>query len=136
MKKENQGKILNVASTGSFKPGPLMAVHYGIKAYVLSFTESIAAELKDSNITVTALCPGYTKTNFHKKAGMKRSNKFKYQKAMSPALVAKLGYNAMMKGKVIEIPGITFKLFTFILRILPRSFIRNSQLKVRKGDDF
>ena len=94
MVKRNKGKILNVASTGAYHPGPYTAVYYATKAYVLSFTEAIAEELKNYDITVSALCPGATKTNFSKNAGKKDN-----ANAMSSEFVAKKAYKGLMKNK-------------------------------------
>ena len=95
--KRNSGKILNVSSTAALIPGPLQAVYYATKAYVLSFSNAIAQELKDTNITVTALLPGATETEFAKTSDMSKTAVFK--KTANPYEVAKEGYDAMIKGK-------------------------------------
>ncbi len=107
------GKILNVASTGSYHPGPYTATYYATKAYVLSLSEALWLEMKPYNITVSALCPGATKTNFAKSAGKVDSNI-----AMSPAFVAKAAYKGLMKGKRVIIPGMRNKLFVKLPRWL------------------
>ncbi|WP_261392399.1 SDR family NAD(P)-dependent oxidoreductase [Priestia flexa] len=76
MVERNEGRILNIASVASFLPGPLMAVYYATKAYVLSFTEALENELKDTNITISALCPGPTKTGFSDRANLSSSKLF------------------------------------------------------------
>lgn len=111
-----EGKILNVASTGAYQPGPLIGVYYATKAYVLSFSESLREEVKDKGIQVTTLCPGATKTNFSK-----RSGKGDLDVAMSAEKVAKIGYNALMKNKGICIPGIMNKVLVFFSKIAPTS---------------
>lgn len=121
----NRGGILNVASTGAYHAGPYTAVYYATKAYVLSFTEAIARELKDYNIAVTALCPGATKTNFAKRAG-RRDNKA----AMSPSKVAEAGYKALMKKKTVLVPGIANKLLVKVPRSLVKFFVERYQRKL------
>jgi len=103
--KRNSGKILNVSSTGSLMAGPLQAVYYASKAYVTSFSNAIAQELHDTDITVTALLPGGTETEFAKTADM--SNTPLFAKTVSPYVVAKEGYDAMLKGKLDVIAGVT-----------------------------
>src|SRR5690606_2859260 len=103
-----QGKILNVASTAAFQPGPLMAVYYATKAFVLSFSEAIANELAARRVTVTALCPGPTATGFEKEAGVGGSELFSGNIATPPE-VAQTGYEALMAGKAVVIPGIKNK---------------------------
>jgi uncharacterized protein len=105
MLEHKRGRIMNVASTAGFQPGPLMAVYYATKAYVISFTEAIANELKGSRITVTCVCPGPTETDFLRRANMEKSRLFKIGK-MSSADVARIGYAAMMRGKTLVIPGL------------------------------
>ena len=126
MIKMKKGKILNVASTGAYHPGPYTAVYYATKAYVLSFTEALAEELKEYNITVSALCPGATKTNFSKNAG-KRDNK----NSMSPQFVAQKGYKGLMKNKVTIVPGIQYKLFVLLPRKLVTPFVGRYQRKLK-----
>ena len=125
MVKRMRGSILNVASTGSYHAGPYTAVYYATKAYVLSFTEAIAKELKPYNIVVTALCPGATKTNFAKRAG-RRDNKA----AMSPEKVAEAGYKALMKKKTVVVPGIANKLLVKLPRSLVKGFVGRYQRKL------
>lgn len=122
MLKHRYGKILNVGSTGSFVPGPLNAVYCATKAYVLSFSEGIAEELRDTGVTVTVLCPGATRTEFHKRAGMEDINLLKFG-VMDARTVAKIGYRALMKGKRIVIPGIYNKLQMFLAKFTPRKML-------------
>jgi short-subunit dehydrogenase len=121
---QRRGRILNVASTAGFAPGPLMAVYYATKAYVISFSEAIANELKGTGITVTALCPGPTRTSFAEVAGAQDSNLFQNPNVLDPAPVAEAGYRAMMRGKAIVIPGLANKLLIQSLRIGPRWLVR------------
>ncbi|HEY1272860.1 MAG TPA: SDR family oxidoreductase [Terriglobales bacterium] len=99
------GKILNVASTAAFQPGPLMAVYYATKAYVLSFSQAIANELQGTGVTVTCLCPGPTETGFAARAGNDTSRLFKRFAVMDAESVARDGYRVLMKGKPLAISG-------------------------------
>jgi len=119
MVERRSGKILNVASTAAFQPGPFMSVYYASKAYVLMFSEALAIELKDSGVSMTTLCPGATKTNFAKSANMLQTKLFK-DKGMKAHIVAAKGYNGMMRGKSLVIPGLKNKFFTFGVRFIPR----------------
>src|SRR5208282_1614513 len=94
------GRIMNVASTAGFQPGPLLAVYYATKAYVISFSEAIANELGNSGVTVTCFCPGATHTGFAARAGVDKSRLFKLG-AMSAEKVARDGYRAMMQGRTL-----------------------------------
>lgn len=121
MKLRREGKILNVASTAAFQPGPLMAVYYASKAYVLSFSEALAEELRGTGITVTALCPGPSKTNFAKAANVEKTKMF--AKVMNADVVARLGYKALMKGQRVVVTGTVNKLGTYAVKFLPRSLV-------------
>ncbi|MBS7233784.1 SDR family oxidoreductase [Flavobacterium psychroterrae] len=103
--KRNDGKILNVSSTACFIPGPLQAVYYASKAYVTSFSYALSEELSDTAITVTALMPGATETEFAKTSGMDRTELF--NKTAQPQEVALAGYNAMLDGKLDIVAGLT-----------------------------
>ncbi|MBI2838768.1 MAG: SDR family oxidoreductase [Acidobacteria bacterium] len=120
----HKGRILNVASTAAFQPGPLMAVYYATKAYVLSFTEALAAELQGSGVTVTALCPGPTRTGFQGAAKMEKSRLVSGLLSMQDAAtVAKVGYKAMMRGSRIAVPGIVNRLLAQSIRFTPRRLV-------------
>ncbi|NOH15144.1 SDR family NAD(P)-dependent oxidoreductase [Clostridium cochlearium] len=123
-----KGSILNIASTGAYQPGPLIAVYYATKAYVLSFSEALYNELKPYNIKVTALCPGTTNTEFAKNSG-----KGELKNAMSSRTVAEIGYRALMNGKRVEVPGILNKVLVSMSKITPRrilaSIVRSIQRK-------
>lgn len=121
MIKRHSGKILNVASTAAFQPGPLMAVYYATKAYVLSFSEALSEELRNAGVTVTALCPGPTQTDFAEAAQMTNSRLFQTFGVADPAEVAKYGFDAMMHGKRLAIPGFRNKMVAQAHRIAPRS---------------
>ncbi len=116
------GKILNVASTAAFQPGPLMAVYYASKAYVLSFSEAIADELRRTRITVTALCPGPTKTEFHERAKIQNSRMLTAN-TMDAATVARAGYEGMLKGRRLVIPGFTNRFLAASVRLAPRRLV-------------
>jgi short-subunit dehydrogenase len=119
-----QGRILNVASTAAFQPGPFMAVYYASKAFVLSFSEALWEELRGTGVTVTALCPGPTPTNFQARSGME--NVF-LTKGIIPltdaAFVARAGYRAMSKGRRVVIPGLFNRLGAHGVRFLPKFLV-------------
>ncbi|MGR6034950.1 MAG: SDR family NAD(P)-dependent oxidoreductase [Candidatus Nitrosoglobus sp.] len=120
---ERRGKIMNVASTAAFQPGPYMAVYYATKAYVLSLTEALASELEDTGVTVTALCPGPTQSGFQDKAAMNNSALVKGKKLPTADEVGQAGYRAMMAGKRVFVPGFMNKLLVQTVRFLPRSMV-------------
>jgi short-subunit dehydrogenase len=117
------GKVMNVASIASFLPGPLMAIYYATKAYVLHFSEAINNELKENNISVTALCPGPTLSGFQDAANLGESKFFQGNKFPSSKEVADYGYKAMIKGKAVAIHGFSNRLMVFSLRFTPRSWV-------------
>lgn len=119
MKQRNEGKILNVASIAAFAPGPLMAVYHATKAYVLSFSEALAEDLKETDIAITILCPGPTSTNFGKVAASDNTKMF--NNAMAAETVAKAGYNALMRNKRVIVTGAVNKIAVFLTRFFPRS---------------
>ena len=121
MIKAKSGRILNLASTAAFVPGPMMAVYYATKAYVLSFSEALAEELRNSGVTVTALCPGPTRTEFATTAHVTESRLFTLFGMDDAASVAEYGVAAMMHGRRVAIPGIRNKLVAQAHRISPRS---------------
>ncbi len=131
MIEKGKGRILNLASVASFEPGPLMSVYYATKAYVLSFTEALASELKKTGVTAHALCPGPTNTGFSKAAGAQKTNVFKESSSASASKVAAYGYRKMMKGKTVIVCGIGFKFLVFAVRILPRSAVRKIVMMIQ-----
>jgi uncharacterized protein len=123
MLERHSGKILNVASTAGFQPGPMMAVYYATKAYVISFSEALANELKDSGVTVTCLCPGPTDTGFQARAGTDKAQLLKKLRPMDAKTVARDGYRGVMAGKTLVISGFRNWLLTESLRISPRKLV-------------
>ena len=116
------GRILNVASMAAFVPGPWMSVYYATKAFLLSFSEAIDYELKPNGVTVTTLCPGPTESEFKVRAGSHRSRLFD-SFVMDAPRVARVGYDGMMKGKAVAIPGLRNKLIPVATRLTPRPLI-------------
>jgi short-subunit dehydrogenase len=127
-----RGRILNVASTAGFQPGPLMAVYYATKAYVLHFSEAIAEELTGTGVSVTVLCPGPTATDFPARAGVERSRLFS-RGVLDPKVVADAGYRGMMEGKVVVIPGLGNRIGAQILRVSPRAVARKYVRRLNSG---
>jgi short-subunit dehydrogenase len=119
MVERRRGGVLNVASTAAFQAGPNMAVYYATKAYVLSFSEALAEEVSGTGVTVTALCPGPTHTNLTAASGMRTSRLFNLS-AMSAEAVARIGYAAFRKGRVVAIAGFRNQLLAFLVRLAPR----------------
>ena len=119
----NEGSILNVASTAAFSAGPKMGVYYASKAYVLSLTESIHEEVRDKNIKVSCLCPGAVRTGFQGKAGIIKNEKAK-SLMMEARDVAKVAYKEFKKGKAIIIPGYKNKILVWANKFIPRSLAR------------
>jgi len=121
--KRNEGRILNVSSTASLMAGPLQAVYYATKAYVTSFSNAIAEELHDTNITVTALLPGPTETEFASTSGMDKTSLF--ANTFSARSVAEDGYNAMLAGKLNIISGVTFtqRMMIAAIPITPKKMV-------------
>jgi short-subunit dehydrogenase len=122
MIQRKHGRIMNVASTAGFQPGPLMAVYYATKAYVIMFSEAIANELKGSGVTVTCFCPGATATNFAERAKMEESRLFKMG-TMKSRDVALVGYKGMLAGKGLVIPGLLNKTLAMSVRFSPRKLV-------------
>ena len=118
-----QGKIMNVASTAGFLPGPKMAVYHASKAYVLYLSEAVAEELSGSRVLVSALCPGATKTEFFEGADMKNVRLTNMGMMASAEDVAIAGWRAMKAGQHIKVPGLINKVFAFLPRLLPRRVI-------------
>mgnify|MGYP001324480674 CR=1 FL=1 len=123
MVERGSGRILNVASMAGFIPGPFQAVYYATKAYVLSFSEAIASELDGSGVTVTALCPGPTKTEFEEVANVAGSKAFMIQASVES--VARYGYKSMLKGRAVAVPGSANRLLVnYLLRMTPKNVAR------------
>ena len=117
------GKIMNVASTAAFQPGPLMAVYYATKAYVLSFSEALANEVAGSGVVVSCFCPGATDTGFAKRAGTENSRLFKKLRPMNVEAVALDGYRGLMAGRTVVISGVQNWLVAESLRFAPRKLV-------------
>jgi short-subunit dehydrogenase len=117
--KRGYGRVLNVASTAAFMPGPFMAVYYASKAYVLSFSQALAEENRTTGVSVTALCPGPTQTHFASEAGMEHSRLFNGEKVMDAKSVARAGYKGMIAGKEVVIPGAGNRLMVGLRRFAP-----------------
>ncbi len=122
MRARRWGRILNVASTAAFQPGPLMAVYYASKAYVLSFSEALANELAGSGVTVTVLCPGPTATGFSARAGVGHARLFR-SKVMGAARVAREGLEAALRGRTVVVPGVQNRVLARLARWLPRKTV-------------
>ncbi|HYD03007.1 MAG TPA: SDR family oxidoreductase [Alphaproteobacteria bacterium] len=131
MLEANSGRIMNVASTAAFNPGPLMAVYYASKAYVLSFSEALAEELSNTNIKVTTLCPGPTKTNFSTVTGVENARVLN-EKIPDAKEIAEYAYNALVQEKRIAIPGIKNKILINATRIIPRKIVTKTIKKIQQ----
>jgi len=117
------GRILNVASTAAFMPGPNRAIYHATKAYVLSLSEAVAEELRTSAVSVTVLCPGATQTAFFDAAGMEGVRLLKLTRPAAAPAVARAGWQAMMRGRRILVPGVMNRLFAFAPRLAPRGLV-------------
>ncbi|HEY2011975.1 MAG TPA: SDR family oxidoreductase [Bryobacteraceae bacterium] len=133
MLRRREGRILNVASTAAFVPGPLMAMYYASKAFVLSFSESVANEVKGSGVTVTVLCPGPTRSEFGEAAGISDSKLFKGA-MMQADEVARIGYRAMMAGKAEVIAGARNRWMMLGTRLAPRTMLAAVTRRLNSGD--
>ncbi len=129
------GRVMNVASTAAFMPGPLMSVYYASKAYVLSFSEALAEELLGTGVTVTALCPGPTESDFQARAEMQESKLVQGKTLMTAREVAEQGVAALERGQRVVIPGIMNQIQAQASRFLPRAIvpgiIKNVQARSR-----
>ncbi len=137
MQQRGAGKILNVASTAAFQPGPFMAAYYASKSYVMSFTEALAYEVEGTGITVTVLCPGPTRgTDFQTRANLGDVDFFKQLKLPMAAEVAQFGYDALNRGQVLAIHGLFNRLLVFTNRLMPRRVVTQAvgQLQAPKQD--
>lgn len=131
MVQRKRGYILNVASTASFQPGPLMAVYYASKAYVLSFSEALAQELQGTGVSVTALCPGPTQSGFQERAAMTDSKLV--QRGLMPArTVVEQGVAGMLTGKAVVVPGLFNKFGTLLPRLLPRGMVARTVMQMQE----
>jgi short-subunit dehydrogenase len=122
MAARSRGRILNVASTAAFVPGPGMSVYYATKAYVLSFSEALGEELRGSGVTVTCLCPGPTPTGFQARMGVGSSSRLGMAE-VAPARVARAGIDGALAGRRLVVPGVLNRLTPLLPRFLPRSWV-------------
>ncbi len=120
---QGYGKILNVASVAAFQPSPLMAVYFGTKAYVLSFSEAITNELESTDVTLTTLCPGLTALGFQKVAAMEEAKISHVNRMMNSETVATIGYDSLMANKTIMIPGLRNKILAKSVIFAPRNIV-------------
>ena len=128
---QHQGAILNVASTAGFVPGPLMAVYYATKAYVISVSEALAEETRHSGVTVTVLCPGSTRTEFQERAGVDlEAGRVRGPWVAEAASVARAGYVGMLRGKRLVIPGLVNKAMVLATRVVPRGLLARAMRRV------
>ena len=132
MVKRKNGKILNVASTAAFFPGPLMSVYYATKHYVLAFSEGIAEEWAPYGVSVTTLCPGPTESWFQNSAQMGNSKLFKWKKLPTSKEVAEFGYTSMMKGKRVAIHGFLNNILVSSTRMIPSTISSKIVKKVQE----
>ncbi len=123
MAERGRGRILNVASTAAFQPGPLMSVYYATKAYVVSFSEALRQELRAHGVTVTTLCPGPTSSEFQSRARMEESPLFNRMSVPSSATVARYGVDATLAGRGIAVQGLMNRILATLTRFAPRSIL-------------
>jgi short-subunit dehydrogenase len=128
-----EGKVLNVASTAAFQPGPFMSVYYASKAYVLHFTEALAEELAGSRVTITCLCPGPVRTNFQKRAHIGETRLVHSPLLVDVREVARIGYEGMKQGKRVVIPGWKNRLGVELLRLAPRTMVARVVRKIQEA---
>ncbi len=115
--------VMNVASNAAFQPGPLMSIYYASKHFVLAFSQAIANELQDTCVSVTALCPGLTESEFQQTAGILQTRLVNRFPTPASAEVAEYGYKAMMKGKRVAIHGTMNKIGTIVVKFLPKKLV-------------
>lgn len=132
MIERKSGYIMNLASIASFEPGPLMAMYYATKAFVLSLTEAISIEIKGTGVTISALCPGPTNTEFASNAHLERTSFVKAFKKTSPKDVAEYGYKQLMAGKVVAVPGALNKVAVVAAQVMPRALVRHCVKVIQK----
>jgi len=133
MLERRAGRILNVASTAAFQPGPIMAVYYATKAYVLSFSEALANETAGTGVTVTALCPGTTRTEFQQRAGIRQIPLMRAGLVSAATDVAREGWEAMKRGKRVVVPGLASRVLVQAERITPRRLVTAIARKLQES---
>jgi uncharacterized protein len=138
MIKRGSGRIMNISSLAAFQPGPLMGIYYASKAYIHSFSEALANEVKGTGVSVTVLLPGLFNTNFASSAARYSGSAEKKEKIVTTTVeqVARTALKGMMKGKIRIIPGFSNKLLALAPRFLPRNLVlsalRRAQERIRK----
>lgn len=133
MMKRKSGRILNVASTAAFLPGPLMSVYYASKAFVLSFSQALDEELRDSGVSVTCLCPGSTATKFAETAGLQNSKLFAAIGGTTAEQVAQYGFDALMRGERVAVVGLKNKVMVQAERFAPRKLLATIARKAQEN---
>lgn len=131
MIRRKQGKIMNISSTAAFQPGPMMAVYFASKSYVLHLSEALNNETKEWGVSVTAFCPGPTDTYFMKDSKLEKSNLVKNKKLPSSHAVALSGYNAMMRNQPVKVYGFLNKVIASSVRFLPRKWVVSLSRKMQ-----
>lgn len=131
MVKRGSGKILNVASVAGFLPGPLMAVYYASKAFVVSFSQALSSELEGTGVTVSVLCPGPTATEFQKRAFLEDSSSLGVV-MMNAKEVSEIGFRGLMTEKRIIVPGLRNKLQVFLIRFIPTNILLSIIRKINE----
>lgn len=132
MVESKYGKILNVASTAAFQPGPLMSVYYATKAYVLSFSEGLYEEMRSSGVCITALCPGPTVSGFHEAANLSNVALMEIIKLPTSKDVAEFGYAALMNNKAVAIHGFMNSVVAKTTSFIPRMLLRKLVMKMQE----
>lgn len=127
------GGILNVASTAAFVPGPLMAIYYATKAFVLSFSEALTNELQGTDVHASCLCPGATATEFHMVANMEKSKLFNGPLVMSASTVARMGYDGFNKNQAVVVCGVRNQVAVSALRFFPRGVATNIARRMQES---
>jgi short-subunit dehydrogenase len=133
MMERKRGRVLNVASTAAFQPGPNMAVYYATKAFLLHFSEGLSEELAGTGIGVTCLCPGPTRSEFAARANVDRLRAFRLT-AMDAAEVAEVGWRGLMAGRAVVIPGFRNNLVALAAQLAPRWIVRKVAHALQAGD--
>jgi len=127
------GRILNVASICGFLPGPLMATYFASKAYVLSFSQALASEIRGTGVTVTTLCPGPTRTDFCVRAGLTKTKAFR-RRVMEASEVARIGISALMKGRSLVIAGLRNRMRMLAVPFVPTGVLMHFARKYHEVD--
>jgi short-subunit dehydrogenase len=133
MRARRKGSILNVSSTAAFQPGPLMAVYYATKSYVLSFSEALANECAGTGIHVTTLCPGPTRTEFQQRAGFQPMSIVKTRLVPTASEVARAGWEGMKRGKRLVIPGLLNRVLVQAERVTPRRIVAAAARRMQES---